>query len=77
MTIGTRLAEGGDCHLSWISRSEPANGWKLRIFVADNAVRTMEGRENIIEVEKSRLFLLSVDPELQTRVTDASTSPSL
>ena len=56
MTIGTRLAEGGDCHLSWISRSEPANGWKLRFFAADSAVRTMEVRENIIEVEKKQIF---------------------
>ena len=56
MTIGTRLAEGGDCHMSWISRSEPAKGWKLRLFAADSAVRTMEGRENIIEVEKKQIF---------------------
>jgi hypothetical protein len=52
MTIGTRLEEGGDCHLSWISRNEPANGWKLRLLANDSALRAIESGRNISEVEK-------------------------
>ena len=52
MTIGTRLEEGGDCHLSWISRNEPANGWKLRLLANDSTLRVIESGRNISEVEK-------------------------
>lgn len=58
MTIGTRLVEGGECHLSWISRNEPASGWKLRLLAKDSALRAKEnaGRGNISEVEKKLIF---------------------